>query len=302
MQLLTDKKNFIQDIKDEKLCPIDPDALDDYLNGGNNSQEQEEELLQYFQQSASSGGPDAEAINSATVPVEVEASRPTRNDKVSQLRLILQQNLKAGTVVPLESTCAASLASSTQPSIAMKPEVASQKQNLILPTLLSHAVNHGTRRRVSFDVAENAQPPNTVSHQNFSLSLSLNWSVQDCTSEKLQDPMASSNLGSSGSSGNTSCTVASGNTVPQSPNTRRRIFNFTPISPGPHSPINGRVSKSSSANASPFVSPRNTPVPRSRSNILAATRSRSTQKPLSRSISCSVTYASVNKRVSVFYW
>lgn len=53
--------------------------------------------------------------------------------------------------------------------------------------------------------------------------------------------------------------------VPPSPNTRRKNFSFTPISPGPHSP-NGRQSKCSSTNASPFVSPRNTPVPRARGN------------------------------------
>lgn len=54
-------------------------------------------------------------------------------------------------------------------------------------------------------------------------------------------------------------------TVPASPNTRRKNFSFTPISPGPLSP-NGRQSKCSSTNASPFVSPRNTPVPRVRTS------------------------------------
>lgn len=53
--------------------------------------------------------------------------------------------------------------------------------------------------------------------------------------------------------------------VPASPNTRRKNFSFTPISPGPLSP-NGRQSKCSSTNASPFVSPRNTPVPRVRTS------------------------------------
>lgn len=52
-------------------------------------------------------------------------------------------------------------------------------------------------------------------------------------------------------------------TVPASPNSRRKNFSFTPISPGPLSP-SGRQSKSSSTNASPFVSPRNTPVARAR--------------------------------------
>lgn len=54
--------------------------------------------------------------------------------------------------------------------------------------------------------------------------------------------------------------------VPPSPNTRRKNFNFTPISPGSMSPT-GRQSKCSSTNASPFVSPRNTPVPKAKGNI-----------------------------------
>lgn len=53
--------------------------------------------------------------------------------------------------------------------------------------------------------------------------------------------------------------------VPPSPNTRRKNFSFTPISPGPLSP-NRRQSKCSSTTASPFVSPRNTPVPRLRTS------------------------------------
>lgn len=52
--------------------------------------------------------------------------------------------------------------------------------------------------------------------------------------------------------------------VPPSPNTRSKNFNFTPISPGPHSPNSSAQSKCSSTNASPFVSPRNTPVPRTK--------------------------------------
>ena len=56
--------------------------------------------------------------------------------------------------------------------------------------------------------------------------------------------------------------------VPPSPNTTRRILNFTPISPEPHSPLypHRASSKAFSANASPFESPHNNPVPRSRHN------------------------------------
>lgn len=236
--LTKDQIHLLQDtpvLRDEKTRDIDTDALDDYLNGGNNSQEQEEELLQYFQQSNSSSS-DVE-----TGVIGSDAEQISRSDKVSQLRLILQQNLKA-------STIAADLASATvvRQSVAMEKRDCSQKHNLILSTLLNH--NSGnTRRRVSFET-------NVVEHAQEAATLNVT------------------------------------NTVPQSPNTRRRIFNFTPISPGPHSPINGRASKSNSANASPFVSPRNTPVPRSRSNLQAGSFRTRGQKTLSRSISCSVPY------------
>ena len=238
--LTKDQICLLQDtpvLKNEKVRDIDTDALDDYLNGGNNSQEQEEELLQYFQQSNSSSS-DVE-----TGVVGSDAEQISRSDKVSQLRLILQQNLKASTI----ATDVAPATTIIRQSVAAEKRDSSQKynNNLILSTLLNHNLSN-TRRRVSFET-------NVVEH----------------TQEAATPSVA--------------------NTVPQSPNTRRRIFNFTPISPGPHSPINGRASKSNSANASPFVSPRNTPVPRSRSNLQASS-SRSRQKTLSRSISCSVPY------------
>lgn len=234
IRLLQENSNLAD--KTEKLGSIDSDALDDYLNGGNNSQEQEEELLQYFQQSNSSSS-DVEA-NTITIDEQI-----SRSDKVSQLRLILQQNLKGGTVHAPDVLPTTIIRQNVE-----KREI-TQKHNLILPTLLNHSNQNNTRRRVSFEtnVIEHVQDSNTIT-----------------------------------------------NTVPQSPNTRRRIFNFTPISPGPHSPINGRASKSNSANASPFVSPRNTPVPRSRSNLQASSSRARVHKSLSRSISCSMPYTSKN--------
>jgi len=237
--LTRDQIRLLQDtpvFKDERLRTIDTDALDDYLNGGNNSQEQEEELLQYFQQSSSSSS-DME-----TGVVSSDTDQISRSDKVSQLRLILQQNLKGSTV-----TADLVPATVVRQNVATEKRDSSQKHNLILPTLLNHPNPGNTRRRVSFETS-------VIEH------------VQEAA------------------------TPSVANTVPQSPNTRRRIFNFTPISPGPHSPINGRASKSNSANASPFVSPRNTPVPRSRSNLQAGSSRSRGQKMLSRSISCSVPY------------
>ncbi|KAG5890700.1 hypothetical protein JTB14_016530 [Gonioctena quinquepunctata] len=58
-------------------------------------------------------------------------------------------------------------------------------------------------------------------------------------------------------------TQVSDDAVPPSPNTRRKDFNFTPISPGPQSP-SGTQSKCSSTTASPFVSPRSTPIVRTK--------------------------------------
>lgn len=55
--------------------------------------------------------------------------------------------------------------------------------------------------------------------------------------------------------------------VPPSPNTRRKNFSFTPISSGPQSPSNGIQSKCSSATTSPFVSPRNTPILRTKPTV-----------------------------------
>ncbi|XP_011297413.1 uncharacterized protein [Fopius arisanus] len=240
-------KDEISLLESSKLCAIDPGALDDYLNGGNNSQEQEEELLQYFQQSSSSSSDD--------IPIP-EIPMPSRSDKVSQLRLILQQNLKNSTI-PGPSNDPREAPGPQNPQKILEQRLEVQKEEkMILPSLLNQTNN--SRRRVSFET--------TVIEHSPAVTLP---------------------------------------TVPQSPNTRRRIFNFTPISPGPHSPINitpnGRAaSKPNSANASPFVSPRNTPVPRSRSTMAPCRSSRSSsngpipQKTFNRSASCSASYSSRN--------
>ncbi|XP_034946199.1 uncharacterized protein [Chelonus insularis] len=227
LRILQEDPTFLD--KNDKLCTIDTDALDDYLNGGNNSQEPEEELLQYFQQSNSSSS-DNESIQHV---ISTDTDQTSRSDQVSQLRLILQQNLK-GTV---------RVETSAKTNQLEKSEV--QKEDITLPILLNHQNQTSSRRRVSFETS-------VVEH------------VQE-SSTPVQ-------------------------TIPQSPNTRRRTFNFTPISPSPHSPSNGRASKPNSANASPFVSPRNTPVPRSRSNVAGVCRSRTSQKSLSRSTSCIAPY------------
>jgi hypothetical protein len=256
---LPQQQNSSAIIKD-KLCSIDTDALNEYLNGGNNSQEQEEELLQYFQQSNSSSS-DME-LNMVS-----DTERISRQDKVSQLRIILQENLKdsvlSGNKLRLKYQC-----------LPFDKQQVIQNHNLIFPTLLNHNSTFNPRRRVSFETS-------TIDHNQ-------NNNNENGSSNDNINSNCNSNISNNGMN------ILNNNIVPQSPNTRRRIFNFTPISPGPHSPINGRVSKSSSANVSPFVSPRNTPVPRSKSNLQGSYRSRGSQKILSRSISCNVA-CSINR-------
>lgn len=252
---------------------LEKDALDDYLHGGNNSQEQEEELMRYFQhQNSSSSNEEPEDGTrreaSETYPATTESSK---SDKLSQLRLLLERNLNQAPCVsrggPFKTTGGRSApqSSTETPSSSVSFEDLTDANpgngDVFLPN--SAAGNH----------TATAGPAST------SLSL-LSQRSQNCAAGKPALLLANGGTHTSfGSRRRVSFetsvmehyhdgvhhTTAS---VPPSPNTRRRIFSFTPISPGPHSPLGPQraSSKPSSANASPFVSPRNTPVPRSRHN------------------------------------
>ncbi|XP_021941106.1 uncharacterized protein LOC110840398 isoform X2 [Zootermopsis nevadensis] len=255
---------------------LEKDALDDYLHGGNNSQEQEEELMRYFQhQNSSSSNEEPEDGThreaSETYPATAESSK---SDKLSQLRLLLEKNLNQAPCVsrggPFKTTGGRSVppSSTETPSSSLSFEDLTDASpgngDVFLPN--SAAVN----------TTATAGPAST------SLSL-LSQRSQNCARGKpavlLPSLLSNGTHMNFGSRRRVSFetsvmehyhdgvhhTTAS---VPPSPNTRRRIFSFTPISPGPHSPLGPQraSSKPSSANASPFVSPRNTPVPRSRHN------------------------------------
>lgn len=92
------------------ICNLDKDALDDYLNDGDNSQEQEAELLQIFQpdtESDKSNGGEDLGIVQTSIPLlenyqlfsgdnnklEKKLDINGGQDKISQLRSYLQQNL-----------------------------------------------------------------------------------------------------------------------------------------------------------------------------------------------------------------
>lgn len=180
------------------VSQVDKDALDDYLHGGSNSQEQEEELMQYFKNNENS------TSNSVVEPDDL--SNGSKSDKLSQLRLLLEQNLHNPNVGNMSAPVTPNCPDKPPQGILSKNSSFASSQHL---GLVSQHLNP-VKRRVSFETS-----------------------------------------------------IAMEDTVPPSPNSRRKNFSFTPISPGPHSP-SGRQSKCNSTNASPFVSPRNTPVPRAK--------------------------------------
>lgn len=206
------------------ICNLDKDALDDYLNDGDNSQEQEAELLQIFQPDAesdkSNGGEDL-GIVQTSIPLlenyqlfsgdnklEKKLDINGGQDKISQLRSYLQQNLN----------------------------------------------NSGMNKNNDFDTSViKSGPSSTGSLSVYSGSASASLAMLS------QRHGTSSEI----SSNNNRCvkrkiniTTNSSNSVPHSPNTRRRNYSFVPISAGTQSP--NIVQKNIDVNL--FVSPRATSV------------------------------------------
>lgn len=256
---------------------LEKDALDDYLHGGNNSQEQEEELMRYFQhQNSSSSNEEPEDGThqeaSETYPATTENSK---SDKLSQLRLLLERNLNQAPCVSRGGSFKTTSGQSAPPSSAETPSSSLSYEDFT-------DANPGNG---DVFLPNSAAGSHTATAGPASASLSLlSQRRQNCAAGKpallLPSLLASGgNNTSFGSRRRVSFETSvmehyrdgvhhNTASVPPSPNTRRRIFSFTPISPGPHSPLGPQraSSKPSSANASPFVSPRNTPVPRSRHN------------------------------------
>jgi len=256
---------------------LEKDALDDYLHGGNNSQEQEEELMRYFQhQNSSSSNEEPEDGTHREAPVMYHTTtESSKSDKLSQLRLLLERNLNQAPCVSRGGLFKASSGRSAPPSSTDTPassllvedhtDSSHGSGDVFLPN--STAGNHRSaagpasaslsllsqrsQNRVAGKPGLLLPSLPSSGGTNTSLSSRRRVSFETSVMEHYKDGVHSASV-----------------SVPPSPNTRRRIFSFTPISPGPHSPLGPQraSSKPSSANASPFVSPRNTPVPRSRHN------------------------------------
>ena len=256
---------------------LEKDALDDYLHGGNNSQEQEEELMRYFQhQNSSSSNEEPEDGTQREAPLtHPSTTESSKSDKLSQLRLLLERNLNQAPGVVRDGlfnpTCgrSAPLSSAETPSSSLSVEDLADPSpgngDVFLPnstagnltasagpasaslSLLSQRCQNRTAGKPALLLPSLLTSGSTHTGLGSRRRVSFETSVVEHYQDGVHHTTAS---------------------VPPSPNTRRRIFSFTPISPGPHSPLGPHraSSKPSSANASPFVSPRNTPVPRSRHN------------------------------------
>lgn len=307
------------------ICNIDKHDLDDYLNEGN-SQEHEEELLQYFHQRTANQPPPAAA--SDPVALEPDAVHGAaaflgpaadsqdeysqgNNEKISQLRELLAKNLlnSSGSAAQnqepdrdvhlSQENSHETIDKQVVPDRVFKPVVGSEQVEL-----------NGTRFPHSNEVNSN-KSSNVIPNENGTSMSYINDSQPD---------QILSNRG---------CQLYNGHchNEPQSPTTRTQQYDFVPISEGSHSPGNfhsksplsfnqrgqspSKLNKpvimggslqtspiSHSTAASPFVSPRNTPVPRSRlcSRPIPKLNGRKRRNPLSLGVTdpCSKQFAIPN--------
>ncbi|XP_071444668.1 DNA-binding protein RFX7 [Hetaerina americana] len=228
---------------------LEKDALDDCYHESNS---QEEELMRLFQNSGGKaessekkeGVKEESSEISCVLPsiaVEESNSMVGGKTKLSQLRILLERNLattNSNTPPTLSRNTSIEFSSATSSDVYVsshsgRSESVGGRTKPVLPPLSSLGF-YGTQRRVSFETP-----------------------VQELHSTSNPISTSSSHIGMQAS-------------IPPSPNTRRQIFSFTPISPGHDSPgtvglmPNVPTSSTSGNSASPFVSPRGTPIPRSR--------------------------------------
>ena len=192
------------------LTTLGRGAWDKAVNnsGGNSSDAQEEELVRYFADQPADGGKDAD----------------NKDQKLSQLRQLLEKQLKSPTLSVGGGAFKRTSVSSRDLAMPLKQEEATSQAASLEPTLTTNSTplnlntNLSSRRRVSFNPLIVSDPA-------------------AITESSMVQPM-------SGPGG--TCPV------PPSPGARRRHFSFQPISP--------RQSLPQSPPASPFISPRSTPV------------------------------------------
>ncbi|XP_052566328.1 uncharacterized protein LOC120413992 isoform X2 [Culex pipiens pallens] len=221
------------------ICNMDKNALDDYLNcDEENSQDQDQELLQYFPEENQGAGQQQQhqqhqqgSVDSGSAGYGGMFEDSEQNLKLSQLRSMLELNM-------------------AQSSGAMdKP----QHQQLQIGGQLDGFDGAGvSQQQMSLQPGSAAASLAMLSQRHHGGSLSAGGASEG----------KKANVEGFNSLGN--CSGQAGPS--QSPNGRRKNCSFVPISAGPQSPRVQPASKpqnnNSTPNASPFVSPRNTPIHR----------------------------------------
>ncbi|OWR43855.1 hypothetical protein KGM_208661 [Danaus plexippus plexippus] len=262
------------------ICNIDKHDLDDYLNEGN-SQEHEEELMQYFHhRDGDTDIPAKSNQNENTTFLETsqdphDEHSQGKSEKISQLRELLAKNLKSG--------------SNTQ-NLLLNQEKQTPINNNHETHVNKSSISDGAFRPLN-NVMEMINGSNGSNENENNVrkkcdNIPSENGISACAPENSHTQVMTTATGSHLYNGNS-------HTEPQSPTTRTQQYDFVPISDGCHSPGNfnsksplgfgqrghspTKTNKpiimggslqtspiSHSMAASPFVSPRNTPVPRSR--------------------------------------
>ncbi|XP_045761049.1 uncharacterized protein LOC123864549 isoform X2 [Maniola jurtina] len=298
------------------ICNIDKHDLDDYLNEGS-SQEHEEELLQYFHQRGAEPAPAAHVADAQGSFLETgqdphDEHSQGKSEKISQLRELLAKNLKNQSGSNAQNV---KINQISEKSMENCEELHGSKT-----TVLEGAFKPlGNGNVVEIVNGTNGLKENEVNvSKNCDTISNENGISVPCTPENNHNPLMTSVSGSHLYNGN--C-----HNEPQSPTTRTQQYDFVPISDGCHSPGNfhsksplgfgqrghspTKTNKtiimggslqtspiSHSTAASPFVSPRNTPVPRSRfcSRPIPKHNGRKKRNPLTLTDPCSKQFAIPN--------
>ncbi|CAH2068641.1 unnamed protein product, partial [Iphiclides podalirius] len=299
------------------ICNIDKHDLDDYLNEGN-SQEHEEELLQYFNHRDTDH--DVQTNSTANAAPFLEASQDPqdehsqgKSEKISQLRELLAKNLKNQS----GSTQNITINQDINLPVDNSPEKMNKSNDPVTEGAFKPIAGTNVVDLMNGSTLSN---PGEIdaNHKHSTLSVSENGVPVPFGTDTPNQMMT--NIGGTH--------LYNGNChEPQSPTTRTQQYEFVPISDACHSPGNfhskspvgygdrgnspSKINKSvimggslqtspisHSTAASPFVSPRNTPVPRSRlcSRPTPKMNGRKRRNPLSLGMtdSCSKQFAVPN--------
>ncbi|XP_023937665.2 uncharacterized protein LOC112045630 [Bicyclus anynana] len=267
------------------ICNIDKHDLDDYLNEGN-SQEHEEELLQYFHQRDADHEPppDANAAECSVSFLETgqdphDEHSQGKSEKISQLRELLAKNLK-------------NQSGSNAQNVIVNQNTGKSIDNCNEPHANKTVIAEGAFKPLGNGSIDIVNGTNVLKDSQVNVSNNgdtipnENGISVPCTPETNHKQLMAAVGGAHLYNGNS-------HNEPQSPTTRTQQYDFVPISDGCQSPGNfhsksplgfnqrghspTKINKpvnmggslqtspiSHSTAASPFVSPRNTPVPRSR--------------------------------------